>query len=134
MFAKNFAQIFPRLHPFDHGLKSVDQLENADFTQTQRRVDSRARRSGARKNSFLFQGARLQLRGRFLELLVFDQLPDQIPARIVFFGIFVRRLLIDRQQAAAFQINQIRRHDDEFARDVDVQFLKSLEIFQGIAA
>ena len=37
---------------------------------------------------------------RFLELLVFDQLPDQFPARIVFVDIFLGRLLIHRQQTA----------------------------------
>ncbi len=71
--------------------------------------------------------------GGFLEFLVFDQLANQIPARIVFFGVFFRRLLIDRKQTAALQVNQVRRHDDEFARDVDVQFLKGLEIFEVLA-
>ena len=75
----------------------------------------------------------LQLRGCFLELLVFDQLPNQIPARIILVRIFLRRLLIDRKQAAALQVNQIRRHDDEFARDIDVQFLECLEIFEVLA-
>ena len=73
------------------------------------------------------------MRRGFLELFVFDQLADQVPARIIFLGIFFRRLLIDRQQAAAFQIDQVRRHDDELARDVDVQFLERLEIFEVLA-
>ena len=76
----------------------------------------------------------MQLRGRFLELFVFDQLPDQIPARIVFIRLFIGRLLIDRKQAAAFQINQVRRHHDKLARDVDVQFLERLEIFEVLAS
>ena len=84
----------------------------------------------AREDSLLLQRARLQLRGRFLELFVFDQLPDQIPARIFFIDILLRRLLIDREQAAAFQVNQVRRHDDELARDIDVQLLEGLQIFE----
>ena len=87
----------------------------------------------ARKDPLLFQRARVQLRRRFLEFLVFDQLPNQVPARIVLRRIFVRRLLIDRQEAAALQVNQIRRHDDELARDVDVQLLEGLEIFEVLA-
>ena len=43
----------------------------------------------------------MQLRSGLLELLVFDQLPDQIPARIVSSRFFIGRLLIDRKQAAA---------------------------------
>ena len=57
-------------------------------------------------------------------------MPDQIPARIVLFGIFLRRLLIDRQQAPALKINQVGRHHDEFAGHVDVQFLERLQILK----
>ena len=75
----------------------------------------------------------MQLPGGFLELFVFDQLADQIPARVVLFGIFLRWLLIEREQAAAFEINQIRRHYDELAGDVDLQLLESLEILEVLA-
>ena len=68
--------------------------------------------------------------GRFLEFLVFDQLPDQVPARIVLIGVLLRRLLVDRQQAAALQVDQIRRHHDKLTCNVDIQFLESLEIFE----
>ncbi len=95
-----------------------------------RSAASRAGARPARKSVPAPAGALLQLRGRFLEFLVFDQLPNQVPARIVFVGIFFRRLLIDRQQAAAFQVNQVRRHDDELARDIDVQLFERLQIFQ----
>ena len=99
MFAENFPQIFPRFHPFDHVLKRIDQLKNSDLSQAQRRCRVAESSVALRvKIAFLFQRPHLQLRGRFLEFLVFDQLPDQIPARIVFVGIFVRRLLIDREQ------------------------------------
>ena len=33
MFAKNFLQVLPGFDPFDDGLKSVDQLENANLAQ-----------------------------------------------------------------------------------------------------
>ena len=72
----------------------------------------------------------MQLRGGFLELFVFDQLPDQFPARIVLFRFLLGRLLIDRKQAAALDVKQVRRHDDELAGDIDVQFLEGLQIFE----
>ena len=41
--------------------------------------------------------------------------------------------MIKRKEAAAFEINEIRRHNDELARKVDLQFLEGLEIFQVLA-
>ena len=114
-----------------HRLKRIDQLEYSNFAQSQRRAREQRRcTSGPRKYLLLFECTRLQLLRRFLEFLVFDQLPNQIPARIIFVRILFRRLLIDRQQAAAFQVNQVRGHDHEFAGDIDIQFLESLEIFE----
>ena len=48
--------------------------------------------------------------------------------------IFFWRLLIDRQQAAAFQVNEIGRHHDEFAGNLDIQFFECLEIFEVLAS
>ena len=72
----------------------------------------------------------MQLRGGFLELFVFNQLPDQLPARIIFFCFLLRRLLIHWKQAAALDIEKVRRHDDEFAGHIDIQFLEGLQIFE----
>src|SRR5437773_10461432 len=70
------------------------------------------------------------MRRGFLELFVFDQLPDQFPARIVLLRFFLGWLLIDRKQAAALDVKKVRRHDDEFAGHVDVQFLERLQILE----
>src|SRR5205807_3753580 len=129
-FAKDFLQVLSRLDPFDYFLKCMDQLENSNFVQRQWRV---CNRDIAGEDSFLFERAIVQLRSGLFELLVFDQLANQIPARIVLFGIFLRRLLIERKQAAALQINEIRCHDHELARDVDLQLFESLEIFKILA-
>src|SRR5258708_23159500 len=75
----------------------------------------------------------MQLLRRFLELCVFDQLADQAPARIVLFGVFLRRLLIERKQATALEINEISRHHDELARDIDLQLLESLKVLEVLA-
>jgi len=72
----------------------------------------------------------VQLGGSVLELLVFDQLPDQLPARVVFVGIFFRRLLVGRQKAAAFPVNEIGRHDEKFAGQIDIQFREGLKILE----
>ena len=63
----------------------------------------------------------MQLRRSVLELLVFDELPDQFPARIILFGLLFRRLHMDRQQAAALDVNEVRRHDHELAGDFEVR-------------
>ena len=72
----------------------------------------------------------MQLCGRVLELLVFDQLPDQFPARVVLFRFFFGRLLIEREQTPAFDVKEVRSHDDEFAGHVDVQFFERFKIFE----
>jgi hypothetical protein len=38
-----------------------------------------------------------------------------------------RRLLIDRQKAAALPIEEVRGHDQEFARDLEVQHLECVD-------
>ena len=51
-------------------------------------------------------------------------------ARIVLVHVLLGRLLIGGEQAAALEVDQVRRHDDELARDIDVQFLEGLQIFE----
>jgi len=93
-------------------------------------------RTKTRSRSIARQPAQLAFRlvfqeeGRILELLVFDELPDQIPPRIVFFRIFVRRLLIDREQTSTFQVDEIGRHNDEFAGNLNVQFFERIDVFE----
>jgi len=82
------------------------------------------------ENIFLLARAIVQLCGCVLELLVFDQLPDQFPARVVLFRFIGWRLLIEREQTAAFNVKEVRSHDDEFAGHVDVQFFERIEIFE----
>jgi hypothetical protein len=38
--------------------------------------------------------------------------------------------LIARQQASALQVNEIGRHHDEFARQLNVQFFERLKILE----
>src|SRR5215213_7759030 len=104
MLAENFAQIFAGLHSFDHRLERINQLKDSDLAQAERRrripVES-ARLT--KENSFAINLPYLQLRGGFLEFLIFDQLPDQVPPGIILFRIFLRRLLIGGKRTAALE-------------------------------
>jgi hypothetical protein len=53
----------------------------------QRRDFGRDAIADTREDPQLFETPRLQVFRRLLEFLVFDQLPDQIPARILFIDI-----------------------------------------------
>src|SRR6267154_1637402 len=130
VLAENLLQFLPRFHSFDHVLEGVDQLKNSHLAQKERARALRGGDSAAHENIFLLERAIVQLRGGFLELFVFDQLPDQFPARIVLFRFLLGRLLIDRKQAAALDVKKVGRHDDEFAGHIDIQFLESLQVLE----
>src|SRR5207249_433599 len=61
------------------------------------------------------------------------QLPDQVPPRVLFLCLFFGRLLMHGQQAAALDINQVRRHQDKFPSDLKVEHPESLEILKILA-
>ena len=42
-------------------------------------------------------------------------------------------MLVEREQTAAFQVNEIRRHRDKLTGDVDLQLLERLEILEVLA-
>ena len=63
-----------------------------------------------------------------LELLIFNELPDQFPAWIFLVIIRIRRLDGAGQESPALQIHQIRRHHDELAREVDVQHFEGVDV------
>src|ERR1700674_5235682 len=75
----------------------------------------------------------MQLKRGILEFLVLNQLSDQIPARILFLCLFVRRLLVDRQEISAFDVDQVRCHDDELSGDLKVQHPKGFQILKILA-
>ena len=60
--------------------------------------------------------------GSILELFVFDQLPDQLPAWVLtlVFALGLH-LLLDGQELAALDVHQRRRHDHELAGNFEVQ-------------
>src|SRR5262249_1044013 len=47
--------------------------------------------------------------------------------------VFLRRLLVNWQEASAFQVNEVCRHHDKFARQLDVQFFERLKILEVLA-
>ena len=73
------------------------------------------------------------LGGGILEFLVFNQLADEFPARILaFLFAFDLRLLIGGQQFAAFDVHERRGHDEEFAGDFKVEFTHEVNVFDEL--
>src|SRR5438270_10529228 len=105
-FGENLPEILASLDPFDDFLESVNELKNSNFVQRQRHVGDRTVAADfAGEDSFLFKCSCVQRRRRFLKFFILDQLANQIPARVVLFGIFFWWLLVERKKAAALEIN-----------------------------
>ena len=85
------------------------------------------------KSSFLFELAQAQETCRIFEFFVFDELADQFPAWIVIFGVLFRRLIHPRQQCPAFQVHQVRGHDDKLGREIDIEQLEGVDVVQILA-
>src|SRR5690349_507314 len=60
------------------------------------------------------------------ELLIFEKPAYQFRTRV--FGFLADRVGIRRQQHSRFDVNQLRRDDEELRRDINVQFLYEVEI------
>ena len=66
--------------------------------------------------------------GSVLELFILNQLANEIPAWILIIGFILRRLVVLRQQIAAFEIKQVGRHHDKLAGQRDIQHLEGFYI------
>ena len=73
--------------------------------------------------------------GGVLEFFVFDELADEFPARVFLLDglLAAGGLVFGREQAAAFQVNQVRRHGDEVARAVEVGLRDGGEVVEVLA-
>ena len=78
----------------------------------------------------LLEFALRELSRRVLEFFVFQELPDQVPARIVLLRLLLRRLHMRGEQRAAFDVDEVRSHDDEFARDFEIEHLEGVHEFE----
>ena len=56
-----------------------------------------------------------------------------IAARVVFLGVFLRRLVHAWQERPAFQIHQVGGHHDELGREVDVEQLEGVDVVEILA-
>ena len=65
---------------------------------------------------------------RFLEFFILDELSNQIPARIVFVVKILRRLDVFGQHHPAFDVTEVRRHDEKFTGQSDVQHFESIDV------
>src|SRR5512134_2474814 len=67
---------------------------------------------------------------RLLEFLVFNEAPGKLGAHLLRVLLGFRLLARPRQQRLRFHVQEGRRHDEEFARNVQVQRLHRVEIGQ----
>jgi hypothetical protein len=116
----------------EHRLERIEQLEEADARQ--RRWPSCLRRLHAtREDVATGDAAREQLLRRVLVLLVLEQTPDQLGARIdllLGLGLFVRLRRIGRQEHLALDVGEGRRHHEVLARHVEIEVLHDSQVLE----
>lgn len=113
-----------------------DVLEGADEVEDAEPVVERtlfvARRNdlvGPVREMILLPGLPLaEFAGGFLEFLVLDELPDQVPARILLVGVLLGRLDVLGQHHPALDVAEIRGHHEELAGEPDVEQLEGVQI------
>ena len=128
------AEIVGFLEAFEDVLEGADQVEDRDFREGGGFLGGDVR--GVRlvgEAAFLFEFAQREEAGGVLEFLVFDELADEFPARIVLLGVFFRRLVDAREQGPAFQIHQVGGHHDELGGEVDVEELEGVDVVEILA-
>ena len=128
------AEIMGFLEAFQDVLERADQVENRDFGERGGFLGGQVR--GVRlvgEAAFLFEFAQGEESGGVLEFLVFDELADEFPARIVLFGVLFGRLIDAWQQRPAFQIHQVGGHHDELGGEVDVEQLEGVDVVEILA-
>ena len=122
------------LKALENILECADQIEDGNFGERRGFVGGGRWSVGLMgKAAFLFDGTQAQKSRRILEFLVLDQLPDQVPSRVVFLGVGFRGLLGARQQCAAFQVHEIGRHDDKLGGQVDVEQFEGVDVIEILA-
>ena len=82
---------------------------------------------------FLPGQALLKLEGGVLVLLVLDQLPDQLPARIVLVGLVFRRTLVVRQNDAALDVDQRGGDHEVLAGHFEIEHLDQAQVVEVLA-
>ena len=88
-------------------------------------------RDAASKNRAALDGSTAQPLGRVLVLLVFEQAPDQLLARVERLFLLADRLqrLRRRHQLARLEIDQVRGHHQVFGRHLHRHALHHVEVF-----
>src|SRR6266516_4219543 len=77
--------------------------------------------------------ALLQLRGGVFELFVFDELADQLPARVFLLLVALGLdLLVHRQQFAALDIHERRGHHEKLTGDFEVELAHQLDVLNEL--
>ena len=131
---KNIARLVPLLKAFEHTADGMDEVEQGNLRARRRFCWFKfelAREAG--KNIFLLRLALLQLRGGVFELFVFDELADQLPARVFLLLVALGLdLLVHRQQFAALDIHERRGHHEKLAGDFEVELAHQLDVLDEL--
>lgn len=123
----------------EHAAKGADEVKNRDLDSGVGLLIGR-RGSGFRAGeepAVLLALAQGEEACGILEFFVFDKLSDEIPAWVVFLGVFLGRAHLTWQQHAALDIHQRGGHDNELGGEFDVEKAKGvdcLEVLSGDAA
>ena len=120
-----------RLRALEHRVEGVEELEQARARE--RRWPARAGRlRSAPEDVSPRDGTRAQLLGRDLVLLVLQEAPDELGARVDLvlrlLVVLVVRLL--RQEHLALDVGQRRGHHEVLARDVQIELLHQRDVLE----
>ena len=128
------AEIVGFLEAFQDVLEGPDEVENGDLRKCGGFLDREV--GGVRlmgEATFLLELAEAEETGGVLEFFILDELADELPARIVFLGVLLRRLVHAWQERPAFQIHQVGGHHDELGSEVDVEQLEGVDVVEILA-
>ena len=136
IFLEDLAKIFAfMIDALDDRVESVDEIEDGDFTEGTFGDDLTLLRNSGKKLT-LFDFAEGKVSGRVFKLFVFDELSNQVPAWIFFFGFLIGWTDLNGKKGATFEVNEIGGHDDKLASDLEIEHLKGfheLEVLGGDA-
>jgi hypothetical protein len=115
--------------PLEYAVEGVDQIEHAHLPKRplRHRLDGLWQ---ARVEILLRDLALAEMSGGVLEFLIFDELTHQLPAGIFLLRLFFRWLHAHREQAAALDVDEVRRHDHETRPRLEIERLERVHELQ----
>ncbi len=127
----DIAEIVGFLEAFENVLEGADEIEDRDFRKSRRFFGGFVAWIGLMgETALLIDFAKGEETCCVLEFLVFDELANEFPARVVVFNIFLGRLFGAREKGSGFDVHQVGRHHNELGSEVDVEELESIDVIE----